>query len=154
MDPKTEAELDAAVTKAADMPRHPALESDAEALLGPIPNAPPPPPMGPAASAYERLVMYIRHFESELDADHEIAMGFAGSNAGVLKIEGLGYFDPDLITLYGRDEDGNKTQLIQHVTQLSVLLRAVPKPTEKPATRIGFKLTSGWTGGESGDGSV
>jgi hypothetical protein len=153
-DPKTEAALDEAVAKAAHMPRPAALATDAEALLGPAAAAPPPAPKGPAASAYDRLVLYIRNFESQLDADHEIAMGFAGSEAGVLKIEGLGYYDPDLITLYGRDEDGNKTQLIQHVTQLSVLLRAVPKPTEKPAHRIGFRLTSGWTGGESGDGSV
>jgi hypothetical protein len=152
-DPKLEAALDAAVTKAAEMPKPAALVSDAEALLGPVAAAPPP-PQGPAASAYHRLVTYIRNFESQLDADQEIAMGFAGSDAGVLRIEGLGYYDPDLITLYGRDEDGNKTQLIQHITQLSVLLRAVPKPSEKPAHRIGFRLNSGWTGGESGDGSV
>jgi hypothetical protein len=153
-DPKIEAALEAAVTKAADLAKPAALATDAEALLGPVTAAPPPPPKGPAASAYERLVIYIRSFESQLDANHEIAMGFAGSDAGVLKIEGLGYFDPDMITLYGRDEDGNKTQLIQHITQLSVLLRAVPKAPEKPAHRIGFRLTSGWSGGESGDGSV
>lgn len=154
-DPKIEAALDAAVTKAADMATPAALATDAEALLGQAAApATPPAPAGPAASAYERLVLYIRKFESQLDADQEIAMGFAGSDAGVLRIEGLGYFDPDMITLYGRDEDGNKTQLVQHITQLSVLLRAVPKAPEKPANRIGFRLTSGWSGGESGDGSV
>jgi hypothetical protein len=112
-------------------------------------------PKSPAAWAHDRLVLYIRNFESELDAKQEIAMGFAGDEAGVLRIEGIGYFDPDIITFYGRDDTGAKTQLIQHVSQLSVTLRAVPKETEEePPRRIGFHLNSGWTGGDSGDGSA
>ncbi len=112
-------------------------------------------PKSPAEWAHDRLVLYIRNFESQLDASQEIAMGFAGGEAGVLRIEGLGYFDPDMITFYGRDEDGMKTQLVQHVSQLSVLLRAVPKvQPQEPPRRIGFSLNPGWSGGESGDGSV
>jgi len=99
--------------------------------------------------------MYIRHFEATLNADQEVAVGFAGSEAGILRIEGLGFFDPDLITFYGRDDDGTRTQLIQHLSQLSVILRAVPKvAAAEPPRRIGFHLTPGWVGGESGDGSV
>ena len=105
--------------------------------------------------AYERMVQYIRNFEATLNPDEEVAMGFVGSDAGVVHIEGLGYYDPDILTFYGRDEDGMKTQLVQHVTQLSVMLRAVPKSLpEIPARRIGFRLSPGWTGGEAGDGSV
>ncbi len=112
-------------------------------------------PKSPAAWAHDRLVAYIRQFEAELDAKQEIAMGFASDESGVLRIEGLGYFDPDIITFYGRDETGAKTQLIQHVTQLSVTLRAVPKEAEAdPPRRIGFQLDAGWVGGDSGDGSV
>lgn len=113
-------------------------------------------PKSPAEWAHDRLVMYIRNFESQLDAAHEIAMGFAGDEAGVLRIEGIGYFDPDIVTFYGRDDSGAKTQLIQHVSQLSVTLRAVPKEADsEPPRRIGFQLTSGgWVGGDSGDASV
>ncbi|MDQ2066313.1 DUF6173 family protein [Xinfangfangia sp. CPCC 101601] len=112
-------------------------------------------PKSPAAWAYERLVRYIRSFEQQLDATQEIAMGFAGSDAGVLRIEGLGYYDPDIVTFYGRDESGMKTQLIQHVTQLSVILRAAPKEQpQEPPRRIGFALNTGWNGGESGDASA
>lgn len=112
-------------------------------------------PKSPAEWAHDRLVLYIRNFESQLDASHEIAMGFAGGDAGVLRIEGLGYFDPDMITFYGRDDEGAKTQLVQHISQLSVILRAVPKvQPEDPPRRIGFALNRGWAGGESGDGSV
>jgi hypothetical protein len=110
----------------------------------------------PAEWAHDRLVMYIRNFESQLDAAQEIAMGFAGDEAGVLRIEGIGYFDPDIVTFYGRDDSGAKTQLIQHVSQLSVTLRAVPKEADsEPPRRIGFQLTSGgWMGGDSGDASA
>lgn len=112
-------------------------------------------PKSPAEWAHDRLVMYIRNFESQLDGQQEIAMGFASDETGVLRIEGLGYFEPDIITFYGRDEDGSKTQLIQHVTQLSVTLRAVPKEGKAEAQRrIGFQLNSGWIGGDSGDASV
>lgn len=112
-------------------------------------------PKSPAEWAHDRLVLYIRNFESQLDVAQEIAMGFAGDAAGVLRIEGIGYFEPDIITFYGRDDSGAKTQLIQHVGQLSVTLRAVPKHSdEEPPRRIGFQLNSGWTGGDSGDGSV
>lgn len=112
-------------------------------------------PKSPAESAYDRIILYIRNFETQLDASHEVAMGFAGGDAGVLKIEGLGFFEPDLITFYGRDDAGMKTQLIQHIAQLSVILRAVPKPQpDAPARRIGFKMNAGWSGGESGDASA
>ena len=95
----------------------------------------------PAQWAYERLILYINNFEEQLDAEHEIAMGFTAGEAGVLRIEGIGFFDPDIITFYGRDEGGTRTQLVQHVSQLNVLLQAVPKVLpEDPPRRIGFRL--------------
>jgi hypothetical protein len=95
----------------------------------------------PAEWAYDRLVIYIQEFEAQLDNQHEVAMGFAGGDAGILQIEGMGFFDPDILTFYGTDEDGVPTQLIQHVSQLSVILRAMPKLTQDAAPkRIGFRL--------------
>jgi Family of unknown function (DUF6173) len=111
--------------------------------------------MTPAAWAYQRLVNCIRNFEAQLNPAEEVAVGFAGGESGVLRIEGLGYFDPDILTFYGRDEDGARTQLVQHVTQLSVILRAVPvRSPDEPARRIGFRLPDGWHGGDAGDASA
>ena len=91
--------------------------------------------------AYERTVLYLKKFEEGLDDNHEIAMGFAGTDAGVLKIEGMGFFDPDVVTFYGSDPAGAKMQLVQHVSQLNVVFRALPKNVEAEApNRIGFKL--------------
>lgn len=97
----------------------------------------------PAEWAYERLILYIQNFEQQLDNEHEVAMGFAGGETGVLRIEGMGFFDPDMITFYGTDSMGVKTQLVQHVSQLSVMLRALPKTMEEePPSRIGFRLAA------------
>lgn len=95
----------------------------------------------PAEWAYERLVLYIQKFEEQLDNEHEVAMGFVGSDAGILRIEGMGFFDPDIVTFYGSDPSGARTQLIQHVSQLSVILRALPKQIRDDSPRrIGFRL--------------
>ncbi len=97
----------------------------------------------PAQWAYERLILYIRNFEDQLDAAQEVAMGFTGGDAGVLRIEGMGYFDPDIVTFYGSDANGIRTQLVQHVSQLNVMLRALPKrDTQVAAKRIGFRLAA------------
>lgn len=94
-------------------------------------------PKSPARWAYERLIMYIQNFEKTLDNTQE----FAVDSSGVIKIEGMRYYDPDIVTFYGSDPSGTKTQLVQHVTQLSVMLRALPKDVEaEEPNRIGFRL--------------
>ena len=123
------------------------VHADPEACAG-LKNVPekmtqPAEHKSPSRWAYERLILYIRNFEEQLDGEHEVAMGFVGGNTGVLRIEGLGYYDPDIITFYGSDDHGSRTQLVQHVSQLNVMLRALPKPSqEAPARRIGFRLAS------------
>jgi len=98
----------------------------------------------PAEWAYQRLILYIKNFEQTLDNKHEVAMGLTDTGAGVLRIEGLGYFDPDIVTFYGNDQTGARVQLVQHVSQLNVLLRATLKPdSEETARRIGFQLVKG-----------
>lgn len=95
----------------------------------------------PAEWAYERMVLYIQEFEKKLDGDHEVGMGLTGGDMGALRIQGMGYFAPDLITFYGTDMNGATSQIVQHVSQLNVMLVAAPKPdTEQEARRIGFRL--------------
>ena len=97
----------------------------------------------PAEWAYERIVLYIQKFEETLDSSEEVGMGFTGGDVGTLRIRGMGYFAPDLITFYGEDPSGRKTQLIQHVSQLNVMLVSSPKLDEaEEPNRIGFKLAT------------
>lgn len=115
------------------------------ASKGPLPRAlkEPSARKSPAQWAYERLILYIQNFEKTLDNDHEIGMGFTDSGAGVMRIEGLGFFDPDIITFYGTNGIGAKAQIVQHVSQLNVMLVASPKSVDQAEpTRIGFQLAS------------
>ena len=131
------------------IPRAHAVHADAKAGSCeslPLPDSVARPPVrqkSPAQWAYERLVLYIQKFEESLDQDHEIGMGFAGSEAGMLHIQGMGFFAPDMITFYGSDPSGAKTQLVQHVSQLNVMLRALPIEKDRAGPdRIGFRLAA------------
>ena len=142
-DIKTAAEAE----EAAAMPRvHEVHNDPSKPNVGkrPVPKGAAKTPVGkksPAQWAYERLIIYLKNFEEQLDNEHEVAMGFTGGDAGVLRIEGMGYYDPDIVTFYGSDPTGSKTQLVQHVSQLNVMLRALPKSVEQVApNRIGFRL--------------
>ena len=95
----------------------------------------------PAKWAHERLVGYIQSFEAALDDEHEIGARLVSFGATVVfHIEDIGYHGPDIITFRGIDTDGRRVQLVQHVTQLSVLLIAMEKIGPE-ARRIGFALS-------------
>jgi len=96
--------------------------------------------LNPAQWTYERLAEYIKEFEAALDNDHEIGARLVSFGQNVtFHIEDIGYYGPDIIHFEGRNEAMEKVQLIQHVSQLSVLLVAVKKQQDKPR-RIGFVL--------------
>ena len=144
MDDETEktAEHPAAGARPCPRPVHAgeAMGDDREPLPAAVTKTPAD-KKSPAEWAYQRLILYIKNFEKTLDNEHEIAMGFTDTGAGVLRIQGLGYFDPDVVTFFGTDQTGARVQLVQHVTQLNVLLRAMPKADSTAAPRrIGFEL--------------
>jgi hypothetical protein len=89
---------------------------------------------------YKRLVEFIKDFEAQLDDDHEIGARLVSFGQNVtFHIDDMGYYGPDIITFYGKNESQQYVQLIQHISQLSVLLVAMEKVADKPR-RIGFAL--------------
>lgn len=112
-------------------------EEEAQDLLPEMPEA-------YAGRVHANLLAAIADFEAGLDDAHEVALGFAGSEVGILRIEGIGWIEPDTLTFDGTDEDGIRTRMIQHVTQLNVMLVALPRAdTEGEPRRIGFHLGVG-----------
>ncbi|HEY0822350.1 MAG TPA: DUF6173 family protein [Ramlibacter sp.] len=112
-------------------------------VVGPLPDHVPQPgdhAGNPARWMFERLATYIKQFESRLDEEHEIGARLVSFGANLsFHIEDMGYFGPDMIVFYGKNEKGEPVQLIQHTSQLSVLLVAVRKQDARPR-RIGFIL--------------
>jgi Family of unknown function (DUF6173) len=113
------------------------------AVVGPVPQTLPQladHQENPARWTFERLATYIKQFESRLDDEHEIGARLVSFGANLtFHIEDMGYFGPDMIVFYGRNEKDEPVQLIQHTSQLSVLLVAVKKQSALPR-RIGFIL--------------
>ena len=106
----------------------------------PVPPLRPISQVNPAQWMYERLVRSIADFEGNLDESQEIgARLVCFGNQEIIHIEDLGFWGPDLVRFYGRSSDGKPVELLQHVTQISVLLVALARESEKPR-RIGFEL--------------
>lgn len=92
----------------------------------------------PAKWTYMRLGEYIKDFENDLDNEHEIGARLVSfGQAIIFHIESVGYHGPDIINFDGINEKGERVQLIQNISQLSVLLVAMKKLKDKPR-RIGF----------------
>src|SRR5260370_26267729 len=117
-----------------------------DSMIRPLPNQfyavglPSSRKLNPAEWTYERLAEHIKDFEAALDDDHEIGARLASFRQTVtFHIEDLGYYGPDIIHFDGRNDAMEKVKLIQHVSQLIVLLAAVKKQQDKPR-RIGVIL--------------
>lgn len=91
---------------------------------------------------YERLVHAIIEFEESLDDEHEVAAQLVSFNdAETFNITDVGFWEPDLIVFFGTTSRGNRVQLMQHISQVNLMLVAIKKPEKKePPRRIGFIL--------------
>ncbi|MBM2574994.1 hypothetical protein JQC91_01640 [Jannaschia sp. Os4] len=96
----------------------------------------------PAEWAAQRAILYLKRFEEGLPEDKVVAMAFAGGPGGLLRVRGVGFHAPDIVTFSGVDRNGHPAQVIQHVTQLNLMLRAEPRPPEDDGQRIGFRLAA------------
>ncbi|WP_027410710.1 DUF6173 family protein [Anoxybacteroides tepidamans] len=95
-----------------------------------------------ASGLYRRIVEMIHDFERHLDEEHEIGVRLVSFGQTIqFHIEDIGYYNPSLVIFSGRLENDARVELVQHVSQISFLLMALPKRDEsKPARRIGFNL--------------
>jgi hypothetical protein len=111
-----------------------------EVVDGEGPQVPERAPPDPATWMHQRLVHQIIEFEKHLGADLELGGRFVGGPANEpLHISNVASWGPDMIVFMGQYSDGRKFELLQHYSQVSVLLVAIPKLKDEPR-RIGFEL--------------
>jgi hypothetical protein len=93
-----------------------------------------------ASAFYDRLKKWINEFDASLDQEHEVGVRLVNfGQTVVFHLEGMGYYNPSLILFYGNTEDGNPVELIQHVSQISILLTKLQrKDPSIPKKPIGF----------------
>lgn len=93
-----------------------------------------------ASSFHEKIIEMINEFDNRLDDKHEVGMRLVSFGQSIqFHVEDLGYYNPSLIRFYGRTDEGQPLELIQHVSQISFLLRSVKRLNpEEPKKLIGF----------------
>ena len=89
---------------------------------------------------YRRLINWINDFHKKLDDEHEVGARLVSFGQTVtFHIEDISYWNPSLISFIGNNENDEPVELIQHVSQISVLLVAMKrKDTTQPKRPIGF----------------
>lgn len=92
----------------------------------------------PVIQVCNAIKNHVEEFERSLDQEHEIGVRLASFGGVVIfHAEQISFSKPNVIIFSGTTEEGEKIQLIQHVSQLNFLLKAVKKREETPR-RIGF----------------
>lgn len=100
----------------------------------------PPGPRNPAEKAVERLGEEIAAFEAGLSDKEEVGGVIIGAPGNItFHIVRFYNLNMDILVFEGINEHGKSQRLVQHITQLSILLTALPKLSETPR-RIGFQV--------------
>lgn len=94
----------------------------------------------PAGYLRERLMRRVSDFETRLGVDEELGARLASSgHHEPFRLAEIGHSDPDLIIFRGETEEGRPVEVIQHHSQVSLMLVAVAKaPGHSEPRRIGF----------------
>ncbi|WP_421231584.1 DUF6173 family protein [Aeromonas sp. 603079] len=89
---------------------------------------------------HRRLIEWINDFHRSLDEEHEVGARLVSFGQTVtFHIDDIGYWNPSLISFQGKNENGEVVELIQHVSQISVLLVALKRENiHQPKRPIGF----------------
>lgn len=100
----------------------------------------PPKDQNFADEFHMRLIEWINDFHRSLDEEHEVGARLVSFGQSVtIHIEGIGYWNPSLILFQGKNANGESVELIQHVSQISVLLVALKRENlSQPKRPIGF----------------
>ena len=96
-----------------------------------------------ASEFHKRLVEWINDFDKSLDDAHEVGVRLVSfGQSFTFHLEDIGYWNPSLISFKGHSDQGEPVELIQHVSQISILLLKMERQdTSKPKRRIGFSLS-------------
>ncbi|MBA5249284.1 MAG: hypothetical protein FE834_07140 [Gammaproteobacteria bacterium] len=93
----------------------------------------------PVIEIRESLTKYIQEFEASLDANQEVGAKLVTFGTDVtFHINQVGFSKPNIITFFGITNNNEKVQLIQHVSQLNVLLMTMKRVSKEPKKSIGF----------------
>jgi Family of unknown function (DUF6173) len=97
-----------------------------------------------ASEFYNRLVQWINKFNEGLDNEHEVGVRLVNFGQTItFHLKDISYWNPSLIMFQGHTESNEPVELIQHTSQISILLMKLPRRNpESPKSPIGFCTNS------------
>lgn len=95
---------------------------------------------------HKNLLLWINEFHKNLSDEYEVGAQLVSFGQSVtFTFTSISYRDPSLISFSGLREDGSPIELVQHVSQINILLirmkRAQPEEPKRP---IGFADWGGY----------
>jgi hypothetical protein len=135
-----------AAESAAAMREHQANLDEATLFLAEVHRA------SMATAFRERLIAAIKRFDDGLDSNEEVGMRLVSFGQTItFHVEDIHCHNPSLLFFLGVTDAGQRVQLVQHVSQLSFLLIALPRrnPTE-PKKPFGFQSPQQPKAGQDG----
>ena len=92
-----------------------------------------------AQITHHYLMERMEAFEDSLDENHELGVRLANSGiAQTIHIRGIAYRNPNLIEFRGQLDGGEMVDLVQHISQLNLMLVSVPPVRQAKVYRVGF----------------
>jgi len=100
--------------------------------------------LGHASVLWANLRVQLEEFQAELNEEAEVGALLASfGREVVIAVLHVGYHNPSFFVFDGEElQTGERVRLIQHTSQVSLLLRSVTKPAKLVrGRRIGFHLS-------------
>lgn len=93
-----------------------------------------------AEGVCRHIIQEIIDFESNLPENMQAGGRLVSFASGeIFSINDIKYKNPNLIIFYGELPDGSRVRMLQHQSQLNIMLMAVPvREPDKPRRQIGF----------------
>ncbi|HGW3965373.1 TPA: DUF6173 family protein [Citrobacter freundii] len=87
-----------------------------------------------------RLICWVNDFHRDLEEEYEVGGQLASFGRSIeFHFTDIGYWNPSLISFIGVLDDGSPVELVQHVSQINILLvRKKRKVLDEPKRPIGF----------------
>jgi hypothetical protein len=93
-----------------------------------------------AENMYDQVVAQVRMFSGRICEEYNggVLFGAVGSTQNLVLTQ-IRYKNPDLLIFLGELEGGAPAEILMHVSQLHIILVAIPKKSEEAKRRIGFE---------------
>lgn len=91
-----------------------------------------------AETMCDRIEQAIVGRTETLMEGYELRVESHSPNGEMIDVEDFGYFNPNLLYIYGHDRLGNPVQVLASSTSVHLVLRSVPKIEDQERRPIGF----------------